>query len=727
MKKTIVFTLLSLLFIAFCFILFLYLGQYTQKQYYQDGTLKSVSQRSFFKENGEYNLYNKDGSLSQQYTFKNGIKDGPAKIYINSQTLIDINYNNGTASIDLVSNFPDIKKFFDEFIFTLSTDNSFKINLKKIKFKSDITGKLLCKTDVFAEKIQKYFQNKTTENLKDLLNCLNIQSLNVGDHEFTCSYNGEYIYPEFKSDAVFTCNGSFFDKESFKFLENVYFDATFDTQKKYLTIKTTNISDPQTYSSVSFKGLEEFLETLTEISFLHDKKLFKAKSIANILKNITISDSEVVVGEKRTFSTSGDFNFTTGFSDDYKILFYTENEQSSTIRIYNNKISLEVQNPITKKYITMSDIELGNRILSEYSHLSNFLIVEFLKNSDEIVKNLDTFFASLADTHLNISDIISRVNFNMFNKNKEKCLEFTLYPKKDIDLRTFFENIYKYIDIKIFILDNYTRPVRQHLITGNFVDGFTYETFDIRKSVSIKEIVDIIKNSNLEQNIKEIYIDLEQLYSPIEDDIISGKYPYFDPILFAIYQETKNFLNKYAMNKNIDQIISIVTNVRKSFENKESFDGLNNEYAKNQNIIPSDMYNENAANIKNASGGDVVIKASKLNNNDALSNKSFVIEFTGLSQEECMVLAANNWTIPDLVAIAAGKENINPSSEGYFGTVGFAVDEALKDNVLSAKIQKDFILAMPENRFVPTPITYIQAYTACSGNKKDNAVALKFK
>ena len=315
----------------------------------------------------------------------------------------------------------------------------------------------------------------------------------------------------------------------------------------------------------------------------------------------------------------------------------------------------------------------------------------------------------------------------MFNKNKEKCLEFTLYPKKDIDLRTFFENIYKYIDIKIFILDNYTRPVRQHLITGNFVDGFTYETFDIRKSVSIKEIVDIIKNSNLEQNIKEIYIDLEQLYSPIEDDIISRKYPYFDPILFAIYQETKNFLNKYAMNKNIDQIISIVTNVRKSFENKESFDGLNNEYAKNQNIIPSDMYNENAANIKNASGGDIVIKASKLNNNDALSNKSFVIEFTGLSQEECMVLAANNWTIPDLVAIAAGKENINPSSEGYFGTVGFAVDEALEDNVLSAKIQKDFILAMPENRFIPTPITYIQAYTACSGNKKDNAVALKFK
>jgi hypothetical protein len=143
--------------------------------------------------------------------------------------------------------------------------------------------------------------------------------------------------------------------------------------------------------------------------------------------------------------------------------------------------------------------------------------------------------------------------------------------------------------------------------------------------------------------------------------------------------------------------------------------------------LPSDMYNENAANIKNASGGDVVIKASKLNNNDALSNKSFVIEFTGLSQEECMVLAANNWTIPDLVAIAAGKENINPSSEGYFGTVGFAIDEALKDNVLSAKIQKDFILAMPENRFVPTPITYIQAYTACSGNKKDNAVALKFQ
>ena len=291
MKKTIVFTLLSLLFIAFCFILFLYLGQYTQKQYYQDGTLKSVSQRSFFKENGEYNLYNKDGSLSQQYTFKNGIKDGPAKIYINSQTLIDINYNNGTASIDLVSNFPDIKKFFDEFIFTLSTDNSFKINLKKIKFKSDITGKLLCKTDVFAEKIQKYFQNKTTENLKDLLNCLNIQSLNVGDHEFTCSYNGEYIYPEFKSDAVFTCNGSFFDKESFKFLENVYFDATFDTQKKYLTIKTTNISDPQTYSSVSFKGLEEFLETLTEISFLHDKKTsFKHKSLhfSNASDNILV-------------------------------------------------------------------------------------------------------------------------------------------------------------------------------------------------------------------------------------------------------------------------------------------------------------------------------------------------------------------------------------------------------------------------------------------------------
>ena len=92
-----------------------------------------------------------------------------------------------------------------------------------------------------------------------------------------------------------------------------------------------------------------------------------------------------------------------------------------------------------------------------------------------------------------------------------------------------------------------------------------------------------------------------------------------------------------------------------------------------------------------------------------------------------MVLAANNLTIPDLVAIAAGKENINPSSEGYFGTVGFAIDEALEDNVLSAKIQKDFILAMPKNNFVPTPISIYQAITACSGQEKNNAVALKFK
>ena len=609
--------------------------------------------------------------------------------------------------------------------------NLFLLYLPIIKFKSDITGKLLCKTDLFAEKIQKYFQNKTTENLKDLLNCLNIQSLNIGDHEFTCSYNGEYIYPEFKSDAVFTCNGSFFDKESFDFLENIDFDATFDTQKKSLTIKTTNIQNPQTYSSVSFKGLEEFLETLTEISVLHDKKLFKAKSIANILKNITLSDSEAVVEGKKTFSITGDFNLITGLSHPYRIYFYTDNEQTSLIEISDSctyDIRLFVKNPIAKQFLTQSSrITIGHKIINEYSHLFDYLTAEFLKNSDEIVQNLDLIFASFANTQLNVSDIIQNIRFNILDKNEDEILELNLSTKEDIDLKTFFENIYKYIDIKMVVRDNSVKPLKEHLFVGNFVDGFTYQTYDIKKSVSIKEAISIIKNTNLEQNIKEIYEDLDKLYSPIEDDIISGQYLYFDPILFTIYQETKKFLNKYAMNKNIDQIISIVTNIKKNFENKESFDGLNNEYAKNQNIIPSDMYNETAAKIKNASEGDVVIKASKLNNKDSLSNKSFVIEFTGLSQEECMVLAANNWTIPNLVAIAAGKENLSPSPDGYFGTVGFAIDEALEDNVLSAKIQKDFILAMPDNRFIPTPITYVQAYIACSGNKKDNAVALKFK
>ncbi len=732
MKKTVVFTLMSLLFIAFCFILFLYLGQSTKKQYYQDGTLKSVSQRSFFKKNGEYNLYNKDGGLSQQYIFKDGVKNGPAKIYINAEKNIDMNYNNGIATIDFTSNFSGIKKLFDEFTITLYTDNSFKMNLKKIKFKSDINGKLLCKTEVFMEKVQKFFQNKTFENLKDFLSCLNIQSLNIGDNEFTCSYKGEYIYPKFQSDADFTCNGSFFDKESFKFLENVDFDASFDKKTQSLIIKTINIQNPQTYSSVSFKGLEEFLETLTEISVLHDKKLFKAKLITNLLKNLIISDSEAVVDGNKTFSTIGNFNIIKGFSNPYNIYFYTNNENTSLISITNsgaNSIKLYVKNPINKKNIITSEINIGRTIIDQYvSSLENFTH-EFLKNSDIDIKMIESVFATWTNHLWKTSDIINKFDLSLFNKNEDKIIDFEVNIKKNIDFATFVENIYKFIDIKIRVNKNDKHPIQKYSIRGNPLDGFIYKTDEVEKIIYLEEVINILKKSDLEQNIKEIYMDLDYLYSPIESDILSGNYLYFDPILFTIYQEIKKFFNKNIITKNIDQITNIATNIKNYFTERESFDGLNNEYAKNQNLIPIDMIDANLSEIKNASGGDVFIIASKLNNNDVLANKSYVIEFSGLSQEECVFLAINNWENicknSGLVAIAAGKEDIKPSENGNLGTVGLKTDEALSDNVLSAKIQKDFILAMPKNNFVPTPISIYQAITACSGQEKNNAVALK--
>lgn len=97
-------------------------------------------------------------------------------------------------------------------------------------------------------------------------------------------------------------------------------------------------------------------------------------------------------------------------------------------------------------------------------------------------------------------------------------------------------------------------------------------------------------------------------------------------------------MEKFKINKTIDQISHIVANTRSLFIQQKNYAGLNSVIAHNVGIIPDEMWNNTDNEAYNVYGGRVHVNETYLYQKGA-----FLLSFENISKEACIALATHDW------------------------------------------------------------------------------------
>ena len=144
---------------------------------------------------------------------------------------------------------------------------------------------------------------------------------------------------------------------------------------------------------------------------------------------------------------------------------------------------------------------------------------------------------------------------------------------------------------------------------------------------------------------------------------------------------------KFRSNKTIDQVSHIVANTRILFGSQRDYSGLGTgqnatttakDVIGKAKLLPDEMISGDGTQGKdwkftNAYAGSVaMLPTGRLIAGD---NKAFVVVFTGIPQEACIDLAAQDW------GASSGSGFISLTVKGNSGTNAAAIDDAFAENL----------------------------------------------
>ena len=109
-------------------------------------------------------------------------------------------------------------------------------------------------------------------------------------------------------------------------------------------------------------------------------------------------------------------------------------------------------------------------------------------------------------------------------------------------------------------------------------------------------------------------------------------------------------MQKYRINKTIEQITLIAGNVRTFFAPQRSYDVLTNTVIKKAKLVPDEMWNSDKTALENVFGERV--RLDEVTTNDGYS-PLFYISYNNIPEEACIEIITHNWSdISDLVSMA---------------------------------------------------------------------------
>ncbi len=690
----------------------LYFGNQPEILYYSDGNIKSIAKRKFFQKHGEYNILTPDGVLSQQYNLVNGIKNGKAKIYTSYFMPIELNYINGNMSGQINIDESDIPNNIDDFSLRVYKGNFFELNIKNKQNYIKSSGKFGCDDEVLIDNFQKLVKSPDKRSLKQFLGCIVFNKISFKNKQIQCLSSGAYQFPKFIANTKFNCNGGIFNKEGIDKFKNLNIDAEFNVGKKALIIKTVDNENNQTTATSNFKGTEKILESLINISVSENKNNEFRQWLSDILRYFTISNSTATYNNQKITSTVGDFNFIKGFSNPYIISYFTNNKTSSQIKLTDKSVLIKSKYPSNFKPMMAITLNINESIRVKY----NELVTKLLKEIKHI--NFDSSLTPLVNYLLNysltFSDAVKSASIVIWNNDGEKVFTAIATINGSINFKNLAEDITKNVDFKIITHKNGTPDT---ISKGNFYNGFTIND----QKATYEQVIDEIKKSDLEKTLTSISQELGALYENIEINILQDNYTSADPLLLGIYRGYTSTMEKYIQNKTSEQITRIISNIKNLYSSKDSYNGLNNEKAIALGVVANDMVTDiKSAEIKNAAGGYVTIKSSKANSIDTKEHQSFVVEFGGLSKDNCISLATSYYMIDTrLIGTAAGQQK-QTNSANSFSNIGDSVNTIFVDTGKNGS-GLGFAYASKSN------ISFVNAIRACSGEGNTNSVAFKYR
>lgn len=103
---------------------------------------------------------------------------------------------------------------------------------------------------------------------------------------------------------------------------------------------------------------------------------------------------------------------------------------------------------------------------------------------------------------------------------------------------------------------------------------------------------------------------------------------------------------KYKVNKTLDQLSMLITNVRTTFGNQSSYYGLNEKAAIDYDIVGNDLSLGSTSTLTNAYNGEVNVKAGTSAGvvcSGTTYCPTFIITFKKLEKNACAAIASSDW------------------------------------------------------------------------------------
>lgn len=677
-------------------------GNQPKVTYYPNGEIKTSVQQEFFKEKGEYKVFNQDGTLSQKFVVDNGVRNGKGFVYADG-VVAEVNYENGILSGPLKLDTNGKVPSLDNLQIDLA-NSGYVFEYKKQKVSTDktseneelsvpetkIAGKITCSDDEFLNAMQAFLKQQTLNTFKDFSRCISVTSSSFEDELYKCEFDGVYVYPKFMADSKIKCDSKGIEDEvSASFAQagipdmgKMSVSLNYTSADKKFSFALSD--DKGVYNQVqTFKGLEEMIESAVEYTFSKQDSKDTIKFVSDLLKSFVISDSQLMVEGKVVSAVMGEFNVIDGFSDPWTASFFgIENTLTSQIKITNKGLVLNIAYPISKKPLLSVGIQVNDKFKQKYKSAVELVMKEFSENSEDVAS--EHIMAKLPEYSMSFSDVINSVNALLMNNKGEKVVGAVFNVKKGTDFMSAASNLQNAFTAKIISYKN-NKPNK--VISGDVENGFLADG----KIIPAENIADYLDKDALDDVSKQIEEEYTKVYEMMKDN----KYP-SDPFIRGFYEGYYDAMQQYKSMQTVEQVNKLIENLRVVYADTENYGNLSNELAINLNTIPKEMITEDGK-IISASGGEINIYAVPAFVGDD-ENLSFVVQMADVSQSTCMALATDEWgENTGLIAIGV-NENIadlpldvsqNDESEKCMTEGVLCSVEHIMDVIEAAKVCKE--------------------------------------
>jgi hypothetical protein len=193
-------------------------------------------------------------------------------------------------------------------------------------------------------------------------------------------------------------------------------------------------------------------------------------------------------------------------------------------------------------------------------------------------------------------------------------------------------------------------------------------------------------------------------------------------------------MSKYRINKILDQVSMMITNIRTAYAQQQSYGNLDNALAIDMGFVPDDLIVAGLADnavgkIRHVFGGRVFIGSSSLDGAGEVGQvdkNAFMISLYGLPRDACIAMATADWgagSSSGLLAMHIYSQNRNETIDPT--SIDATLDAVNK--YTSGSITQMSAIAIPGDEKVKVPLTIDQARLACyCPNKSLCAVSWKY-